>query len=354
MGNTQTTPENPMRAVVREGFKGALTFKTDEGRPANPTSPEEVLVDVKASAINPVDYKAGKMVMGRIVGLDFAGTVAAVGDGAKHGLKVGDAVFGNAKGCLADQVTAEAKNIAKVPKGLTTVEAASMPTTYLTSLQALRNRGKLKKGGRLLVIGASGGCGTAALQIARSMGAAAIVAVCSGKNANYVKEHGATEVVDYTKNTLGKDVYSGEDESEKFDVVYDCASGSGGGEAYKEASLRILCEDEEKTEQKHGQYVAINGGVGMWARHVTGVKQGANQHLFLTKWNTEDLETLGELVTTGKAKPVIDSCWPFTKEGVEKAFAKLKSRRAVGKIVFDMGLDSANVEEPAKEEPAKE
>ena len=119
----------------------------------------------------------------------------------------------------------------------------------------------------------------------------------------------------------------------KFDIIYDAASGSGAGEDYKTQSEQLL---KQKTEEKqHGQYVAINGGVAMWLRTFT-IGHKKNQHLLLMDANTKDLEYLASLVDEGKFKPVIAEQLPFSKGNIHKGFELLKSRRAVGKIVFDI------------------
>jgi NADPH:quinone reductase-like Zn-dependent oxidoreductase len=326
-----------MRAVVRNGE--GRTFVESHPAPRTPkANSDEVIVRVHAAAINPVDYKAPKAILGAIVGLDFAGVVEAVGEGHTGTLKVGVEVYGAARGSLADLVLANAKSLALKPKTATFLEAASMPTTYLTGLQGLRDHGKLPTGGRVLVIGASGGCGLAGLQLARSMGASLIVGVCSSKNAEFVKQHGAHRVVEYNSERIetyfGKQVAN----EERFDVVYDCATNSGGGEDYKAQALNCL-------KQPTGQYVAINGAVGMWLRFLTGWGQKKNEHLFLANANTGDLAYLASLmdaVGTGdgtpaaQVKPVICRVLPFSASGVHEGFELLKSRRAVGKVVFDI------------------
>ena len=120
------------------------------------------------------------------MGLDFAGDVESMGSAVSK-FVVGDEVYGKAKGTLADFAVANPEEIALKPKNLSFSQAAAMALTYLTSLQALRDYGGLKKRGRVLIIGASGGCGIAALQLAKSMGAGNVFAVCSGKNAELVK-----------------------------------------------------------------------------------------------------------------------------------------------------------------------
>jgi len=326
-----------MRAVVRKG--GDRVFKDDFAVPS--CGAQEVLVRVKAAAINPVDYKLRWPIIGTVVGKDFSGVIEELGAKVDN-FKVGDEVYGMtgmSNGSLAELTVVKPEEIAVKPTSISFAEAAAMPITYLTSLQALRDYGKVEKNYRVLVIGASGGCGISAVQLARVLGAGDIVGICSGKNAEFVKSMGVTHVVDYTKEDIvsycsGKD--GDIEESMKFDVVYDAASASGAGEDYKAKSLQLL--KKETPEKKHGQYVAINGNVLMWLRTFT-IGHPKNQHLILAEANTKDLEHLADLVDTSedmKVKPVIAELLPFTNENVEKGFTLLQSRRAVGKIVFDI------------------
>jgi NADPH:quinone reductase-like Zn-dependent oxidoreductase len=300
-----------------------------------------VIIRVRAAAINPVDYKAPKAVLGPVAGLDLAGVVESVPEGFKGSLKLGDEVYGTAKGSLADLVLANASSLALKPKSVSFTEAAAMPTTYLTSLQGLRDHGGLPSGGRVLIIGASGGCGTAGTQLAKTLGASHIVGVCSGKNADYVRSHGADRVVDYACERIEESFGAADkaDNALRFDVVYDCATNSGGGEDYKAASLKCLKSPSgEKGSGGAGQYVAINGAAGMWVRHFTGVGQKKHQHLFLTDANTKDLSYLAGLADAdGTAvRPVVSCTLPFSHEGVSEGFRLLQSRRVVGKVVFDI------------------
>ena len=126
----------------------------------------EVLIRVKAAAINPVDYKLGRM-LGSVVGLDVAGVVESVGNNVTS-LKVGDEVFGGVSGSLAEFAVGKPESLGKKAKCLSFVEAAAMPIAYMTSLQSLRDAGNLKPGSQVLIIGASGGlCFT--LGIAKSL-----------------------------------------------------------------------------------------------------------------------------------------------------------------------------------------
>lgn len=266
-----------------------------------------------------------------IPGFDVAGVVKKVGAKVEN-LQVGDEVYGNSNGSLAEVVVADADAISKKSTKLSFPEAAALPVTYLTSLQSLRDYGKLSEGGRLLVIGASGGCGLASLQLAKVMKAGDIVGVCSGKNEAVVRDNGATEVIDYTKTDIishFKESEAGVPDTAKFDVVYDAATGSGAGEDYKSKSIELL---------KHsGHYVAINGSASMWLRTFT-IGHKRNQHLMMMDRNCGDLLYLSSLADEGLIKPVLAKVLPFTAESLDEGFTLLKSRRAVGKIVFDMNI----------------
>lgn len=239
-------------------------------------------------------------------------------------LKEGDEVYGFAKGSLCQVSVANASEIAKKSSKLSFVEAAALPVAYITSLQSLRDYGKLQEGGRILVIGASGGCGLACLQIATAMKAGHIVAVCSAKNEDIVRQHGATEVIDYNKHDISTFF---ESEGDKFDCVYDACTNSGAGEDYKDKSIALLKTD--------GQYVAINGSASMWLRTFT-IGHKKNQHLMMMDKSASDLDHISSLADEERIKPVLAKTLPFNQEAVTEGFDLLKSRRTVGKIVFDI------------------
>merc|ERR1719334_594638 len=324
------TPATTMRAAV-QGWTGGISVVSDYKTPT--CGPSQVRVRVKAAAINPVDYKLGRA-LGPVPGLDVAGVMDMVGDNVTQ-FKVGDEVYGQTGGgSLAEYTLTKPESLGLKSSKISFVEAAAMPITYLTSLQSLRDAGGLKCGARVLIIGASGGCGIAALQIAKALGAGHIAAVCSGKNEPMVREHGAHEVIDYTKEDL-LEHFNDVDESEKFDIVYDAATASGGGEDYRSKSLKLLCSETQG--RSAGQYVAINGAASMWLRNFT-IGQKKNEHLVMTNANTADLDCISDMVSQGHLKPVIALQLPLTEENVKQGFDLLKSRRAVGKVVFDLEL----------------
>jgi NADPH:quinone reductase-like Zn-dependent oxidoreductase len=340
----QQPPENvmtKMNAYTRSPF----AFSTNYPIPSKLNlKPDQVFIRVLAASINPVDYKAPSFLVGKVVGLDLCGIVEAVGSDSPF--LVGSRVYGTSRGTLAQYVLATHTSLALAPKTLTPAQAAAMPTVYLTGLQALRKYGNLSVGGRVLIIGASGGCGLAGVQLARALGAKNIVGVCSGKNKDLVLGQGAHAVVDYTVDNFWEKV-------EKYDVVYDTATNSGGGEDYKGHALKVL----ETRPHNDGQYVTINAATKMWLQHLCCCcSTGKNQHLFLTDANTKDLTEIAELVDLGaecscsttkdpndgktvertRLVPVLHQEFMFNKANVMKGFEQLRSRRTVGKIVFVM------------------
>ena len=314
-----------MKAVVYRFGKG-LSFIQDQKKPL--VRPGHVVIQVCAAAINPVDYKLPTFLMhNRGVGLDVAGIVTAVGKGVAK-LSVGDAVFGNTRGALAEFALCDTSKITKKPEGLSFVEAAAIPTTYLTGYQALKNN-HFKRGSKLLVIGASGGCGTAGVQLGSLLGAEEIVGICSQKNAQLALKAGATKTVDYnTQNALeifGKGY---------FDFVYDTATASGAQEDYVQMSISLL-------KDVTGLYVCINGSKSAWFRRLFHI-QKKGFRLIMTQHSATDLEQILKLMMSEindvkwRFRPVIDSTFPFDSDSVVKGFNHLRSRRATGKIVFNM------------------
>jgi NADPH:quinone reductase-like Zn-dependent oxidoreductase len=148
---------------------------------------------------------------------------------------------------------------------------------------------------------------------------------CSGKNKDLVLGQGAHAVVDYTVDNFWEKV-------EKYDVVYDTATNSGGGEDYKGHALKVL----ETRPHNDGQYVTINAATKMWLQHLCCCcSTGKNQHLFLTCSTTKDPND-GKTVERTRLVPVLHQEFMFNKANVMKGFEQLRSRRTVGKIVFVM------------------
>eukprot|EP00808_Paulinella_micropora_P005462 g24861.t1 len=165
----------------------------------------QALIQTKAAALNPVDYKlrwdlfpvlrwdSAKL----IAGFDMAGVVVEMGDGCKGRFNLGDRVWGGGHGALASFVIADCEHIARIPDNLSFQQAASLYVAAVTTYEALRFSFPLKAGQELLVVGASGGCGSMGVMMAKQLGAK-VTAIASGKNKEVVMSHGADRFVDYT------------------------------------------------------------------------------------------------------------------------------------------------------------
>src|SRR5207248_8752105 len=206
-------------AAIQRGLMKAIVCRT-HGRPDvlrleeidRPSVPDDgLLVRVHASSINPVDFfplsrvaytarllSGGLKSKAKVLGIDFAGTVESVGEGVTD-FRPGDEVFGGANGAFAEYVSLPSKKgVVLKPANLTFEQAAAVPVAGVTALQALRDHGRVEKGQKVLINGASGGVGSFAVQIAKALGAE-VTAVCSTRNVDTARSHGADRVIDYTR-----------------------------------------------------------------------------------------------------------------------------------------------------------
>src|SRR5438046_6851597 len=224
-------PNNPMKAIVYCDY-GLPNLKLQEIEKPTPAD-DQLLVRVRAASVNPYDWHfvEGTPKIVRLVGVgvrkakdtrlgvDFAGTVEAVGKNVTQ-FKPGDDVFGGRGGAFAEYVCARANRaVALKPANLTFEQAASVNIAGITALQALRDKGKIQAGQKVLINGASGGVGTFAVQIAKALGAD-VTAVCSTKHVDLVRSLGADRVVDYTREDFTR-------LDERYDLVLDVAGSRG-------------------------------------------------------------------------------------------------------------------------------
>src|SRR5262250_5345 len=224
-GRNTAAPANPMKAMVYCDYGSPDVLKLVDIEKPVPND-NQLLIKVRAASVNPLDwhYMRGTPYFMRIqaglrkpkvirLGVDFAGTVEAVGRAVKR-FKPGDEVFGGRTGAFAEYVTVfEDRAVALKPPNITFEQAAAVPIAAITALQGLRDKGKIQPGQKVLINGASGGVGTFAVQIAKSFGAE-VTGVCSTKNVELVRSLGADHVVDYTK----EDFTQGE---QRYDVIID-------------------------------------------------------------------------------------------------------------------------------------
>jgi NADPH:quinone reductase-like Zn-dependent oxidoreductase len=294
---------------------------------------DELLVRVRAAAVNPLDwhYVRGTPYVARLLemglrkpkvirlGVDFAGTVEAVGAKVTR-FRPGDDVFGGRTGSFAEYVCVrEHRAVVHKPPNVTFEQAAAVPVAAVTALQGLRDEGALRPGQKVLVNGASGGVGTFAVQLAKASGAE-VTGVCSTRNVELVRSLGADRVVDYTR----EDFAAG---AERYDVLLD----NVGNRALSDCR-RVLAPE--------GRYVMVGGPKGRWldpfpraiAVHVTSWFVPQRMGMFLAQLNPEDLTALGDLLASGKVTPVIDRRYPLAE--VPAAIRYVEEGRARGKVVI--------------------
>ena len=298
--------------------------------PSSEVADDGVLVRVRATSVNPVDWHTmtGTPALVRMqaglrrpknerLGVDFAGTVEAVGKDVTH-LKPGDDVFGARNGAFAEYVTVKDAVVAK-PANVTFEEAAAVPVAAITALQGLRDKGQLQAGQHVLVNGASGGVGTYAVQIAKAFGAK-VTAVCSTRNVEQTHAIGADRVIDYTREDFTRS-------GERYDVLFDVA-GSQSWSACK----RVLSDDAKLVIAGGPKKNRLLGPIPrvIWLRLISLVGS-RDVVVYLAKTNRDDMATLQELLAGGKVKSVIDRTFGF--EELPDAMRYLGEGHARGKVV---------------------
>jgi NADPH:quinone reductase-like Zn-dependent oxidoreductase len=322
-----------MKAIVRRCYGGPDVLALEDIEKPVPAE-DRVLVRVRAASVNPADWHFVRGVPYIIrfdfglgapanprIGIDFAGTVEAVGKRVTK-YRVGDEVFGGANGALAEYITiAETGNLALKPAAISFEQAAAVNVAGLTALQTLRDRAGLKAGQKVLINGASGGVGTFAVQVAKSLGGE-VTAVCSTRNVELVRSLGADHVIDYTR----ADFTTG---AARYDVVMDNVANRGILEV-----RRIL--------KPEGKLILIGGGgtdASPWfgafkapikAMFVSLFVDQA-MGMFISHHSGEDLATLAGLMESGAVTPVIDRRYPFAETA--EAMRYLETGRARGKVI---------------------
>lgn len=314
-----------MKAATTSGI-GPTTKLIIKETPQPNISANDVLVEVYASSVNPKDWKLntnlsslvpklGPFANFHIIGDDLAGVVVAVGANVSD-FKVGDAVYGMdmrlRTAACAEYACIAAKRIAHKPKNISFNEAAAVPLAALTALQAFQI-GKVTKGSKVLVIGASGGVGTFAIQIANAMGAK-VTGVCSSKNIELVNSLGADATIDYTQGDYRK-------QKNNFDVIFDATAFESLG------SCASLMADEGIFISTAGHGKAL---INVYRPYLAYGKKTAKP-VWVESY-TRDLETLKKYIEAGSVKVVIESV--HSLENINDAYAQSKSGRSRGKVVI--------------------
>src|SRR5438876_80361 len=328
-------PNNPMKAIVYCDY-GVANLKLEEIEKPVPND-DQILVRVRAASVNPYDWhfvEGTPYVMRAMgvglrkpkdiqLGVDFAGTVEGVGKNVTQ-FKPGDEVFGGRGGAFAEYVCPRAtRAVALKPASVSLEDAASVNIAGITALQALRDKGKVQLGQKVLINGASGGVGTFAVQIAKSLGAD-VTGVCSTRNVDLVKSLGADHVIDYTKEDFTKG-------AERYDVMLDNVGNHSLSECRGVLTL-------------NGKYVLIGGGGANEQGFLGGLGKAlwamvfskfVNQQMgmMMADANGKDLTILADMMESGKLKPVIDRTYKSLAE-IPDAIRYLEQGHARGKVVI--------------------
>jgi NADPH:quinone reductase-like Zn-dependent oxidoreductase len=304
-----------------------------------------VLVKVSAASVNPLDwhYLKGEPYLMRIMvgigrpsdihmGVDFAGTVEAVGSNVSH-LKPGDRVFGAADGAFAEYVTVrEQGSIALLPPLLSFEQGAAIPVAAATALQALRDKAVVKPGQTVLINGASGGVGTFAVQIAKIFGAK-VTGVCSTRNVAMVRAIGADNVIDYTRQDFTQ-------LDDRYDVIIDNVGNHSQSEYHK-----VLVPNGTVVVVGGVNCGVCFGALLKWMRDsAESAFTSQTRVSFLAEVDPHDLALVSEWIAQGRIKPVIDR--QYALNDVPAALAYLEEGHARGKVIIEIAGHADNRDTP--------
>jgi NADPH:quinone reductase-like Zn-dependent oxidoreductase len=321
-----------MKAIVFKKYGPPEVLQLKEVEKPNPKD-DEVLVIVHAASVNAPDWRAHRAnpffirfqggllkPKNNLLGVDIAGRVEAIGRNVKQ-FQPGDEIFGDVYeyglGAFAEyKCMPEEGALAIKPTNLTFEESAAVPSAAVTALQGLRDQGQIQPGQKVLIIGASGGIGTFAVQIAKSYGTE-VTGVCSSRNLDMVRSIGADHVIDYTQEDFTKS-------GQRYDLILDIAA-KGSVSDYQHAlspkGIYILC----------GFTLAAMFGVLFLGPRIsrTGSKKFVS---YGAKTNNKDLVFMKERIEAGKVVPVIDRRYPLSE--VPDAIRYYEKGHAQGKVVI--------------------
>jgi NADPH:quinone reductase-like Zn-dependent oxidoreductase len=331
-----------MKAIRTHQTGGPETLTLDEVETPTPGK-GEVLVAVKACAIN---YPDGLIIRDLYQfkpqrpfspGGEISGVIEAVGEGVE-GFAVGDKVLaGIGNGGLAEKVVVPAGRMFKVPDGVPFEKAASLLMTYGTTIHGLKDRGHIKPGDTVLILGAAGGVGLSAIELAKAFGARVVAAVSSEAKGEVARNAGADEVVIYPRDEMDKDASKALAEAFKqacgpngANIVYDIVGGQ-----YSEPALRAIAWE--------GRFLVVGfpAGIARMPLNLTLLKSCDICGVFWGAFTARDpqgfhaqVNELFDLMHEGKIDPLVSETFPLARAG--DAIAKLEAREAVGKLVVTM------------------
>lgn len=321
-----------MKAILYDRYGSPDVLRCEEVEQPIPGD-DEVLIRVRAASVNPLDWRLmrGEPRLMRLAfglrrprrgrpGVDVAGVVEAAGGNVTR-LRPGDEVFGNARGALAEYACARESALVAKPSTVTFEQAAAAPVAAFTALQGLRDKARLQAGQTVLIVGAAGGVGTFAVQIAKWLGAE-VTGVCGTRNVELVLSLGADRVIDYTR----EDFTQGD---ERYDAIFDLIADRS-----LSATRRVL--------KPQGTYVmggVHGGGFRPLLRPLAmlAVAPFVRQRLvpFLARQSQEDVATVRDLMAAGTVRAVVDRCYPLDEAA--EALRYLEKGHAQGKVVVKVG-----------------
>ncbi|MEH6548884.1 MAG: NADPH:quinone oxidoreductase family protein [Pseudomonadales bacterium] len=325
-----------MRAIVCEKLGAADKLVLNADFPEPEISPNDVKIAVKAAGLNFPDtliiegkYQI-KPELPFIPGGECSGVVEAVGDGVK-GFKPGDKVISiGSHGFFAEKIAVAQQMVLPMPEGLSFTQAAGVSMTYFTSYYALKQRANLQAGETVLVLGAAGGVGITAVEIAKSMGATVIAAASTDEKLELAKSMGADHLINYTNEAL-KDKVKELTGGRGVDVVYDPVGGD-----FSEAALRCMAWN--------GRFLVIgfaSGPIPKIPINITLLKGCSIIGVFWGAFaaaepevNKQNVIELWQLFAEGKLNPVVTDVFPM--ERYEEAFNCLTGRKARGKVILEI------------------
>ena len=320
-----------MKAAVFNSYGQPEVLSVEELEKPVPND-DEILVRVCATSVNPAEwYGMTGLFLARLgnglfkpkdtrLGADFSGIVEAVGKNVTN-FKRGDEVFGGRSGAFAEYICVS-KNVVHKPANLSFEQAGGVAIAAITALQGLRDHGKLQPGQKVLINGASGGVGTFAVQIAKTLGAE-VTAVCSTNKVELIRSLGADHVIDYIKEDFTQ-------RGESYDLLFDIA----GGRSWR-AYRRILTPNA---------MVVLVGGpksnriIGPLAHiikmRLASLRASQSMVFFVAKFNPEDFTVLKEMFERKQIRTVVDRVYPLCE--ISEAMRYLGEGHARGKVIVTM------------------
>ena len=320
----------PMKAIVQEGYGSPSDVLALRDIPTPSMDDKGVLVEIHAASVNALDWHLTKgpyvlrLMMGlrtpkdRVRGVDLAGRVLAVGASVTR-FRIGDEVFGGADGSFAELTVTSEDRLTHKPSTVSYREAAALHVAGMTCLQGLRDKAGVQTGQRVLIVGAGGGVGTYAVQIAKWLGAD-VTAATRTESVDLVRSLGADQVIDYRAGDFTRG-------SEPYDVIFDI----GGYQPF--AALRRVLSPK-------GALVSVGGPQGRWIAPASRLLTAAALSPFvsqriiplMSKNDAATLSLLGELAEAGRIRTIVDREYPLREAG--EAIGYVGAGRARGKVVI--------------------